>query len=128
MMRWNARKFKCASLLLGGPTYGLANLLALMIVVAFPMNAFAFCSAPTAPDAPSLYGRPTKPQVPYCVDVYSRTHTCDDWQIDSYNAELANYQSELDLYFRRLKSYVSEADSFAADALAYAQCEIRMVE
>ena len=40
-----------------------------------------YCSAPSVPYG----GAPSKPSKPYCINEFSNTHTCDDWEIDSYN-------------------------------------------
>ena len=34
---------------------------------------------PTAPSTWNKPTKPTKPMVPFCVNEYSNTHTCDDW-------------------------------------------------
>ena len=98
------------------------------ILILMSNNAFGFCSSPDAPDPPSTYSKPTKPTVPFCVNEFTRTHTCDDWQISSYNSELENYRSEVEYYVQKLKNYVSEAQSFAHDSVEYAKCEIRNLD
>ena len=79
-------------------------------------NAMAFCSEPSAP-----WGKPVKPSVPYCVNEWARTHTCDVWEIDNYNAELESYNYEVQLYIRQLNNYIDEA-------VEYAQCEVNNLE
>ena len=79
-------------------------------------TALAYCSDPSPP-----YSKPTKPSAPYCVNEYNNTHTCDDWQINSYNSELENYRNDVNRYIRELQSYVEDASD-------YAQCEINNLE
>lgn len=91
-------------------------------------SASAFCYAPSAPDAPSSFLRPTEPTVPYCVNEFTRTHNCDDWEIDAYNSDLEMYRNDVDNYVRELKNYASEAESFLGEVIEYANCEIRNLD
>jgi hypothetical protein len=75
-------------------------------------SAFAYCMEPTAP-----YRKPTKPTVPFCVNEFTNTHTCDDWQIDTYNSEIDTFNFEYPRYVKALNLYLDEA-------VAYAQCEL----
>ena len=93
-----------------------------------PTYVFAWCSEPMAPDAPSTYSKPSKPSVPYCVNEWNNTHTCDDWIINSYNSDLESYRYEVDAYQRSLQNYVGDAEYFASEAYDYANCEIRSLE
>jgi hypothetical protein len=77
-----------------------------------PINLYAFCSEPSAP-----YWKPSKPSVPYCVNEYANTHTCDDWVIESYYSDLDSYRYEVQRYINELQQYVSNASD-------YANCEI----
>ena len=79
-------------------------------------NANAFCLEPD--DPPSTFYKPSKPIVPYCVNEYSNTHTCDDWEIDSYNTEVEMYNYNLRDYKRRLLDYHEEVTE-------YVECELR---
>ncbi len=90
-----------------------------------PTYVFAWCSEPSAPAAPSTWNKPSKPSVPYCVNEWNNTHTCDDWTINSYNSDLDRYRYEVDAYQRSLQNYVNDARSFASEAYNYANCEIR---
>ena len=90
--------------------------------------ALAWCSEPRAPSAPSTYSKPSKPSVPFCVNEFSNTHTCDDWTINSYNSDLDRYRYEVDDYQRSLQSFVNDAGDFAREALDYANCEIRNLD
>lgn len=73
------------------------------------------------PDPPSRSYKPSKPIVPFCVNEWNNTHTCDEWQISAYNSDVMTYNSEIDDYVRRLRLYLSEAEE-------YVRCEIRSLE
>ena len=90
--------------------------------------ALAFCSEPSAPSAPSTFNRPDKPTVPFCVDTFDNTHTCEDWEIDSYNRDLRNYRDEVDDYVQDLRDYIDEAEDYYSDVVAYAKCEVDDIE
>tara|TARA_B100000029_G_scaffold190929_1_gene188790 strand:+ start:364 stop:681 length:318 start_codon:yes stop_codon:yes gene_type:complete len=99
---------------------------ALIILFMFHTTyVYPFCSSPRAPSTPSTYSKPTKPRTPWCVNEYSNTHTCDDWEIMNYNSDIRRYNREVDDYVRELKSYVDSANRFATNAYEYANCEIR---
>ena len=102
--------------------------LVILVSFAFPGVTYAFCSSPYAPDPPSTFMKPTKPNVPWCVDEYSRTHTCDDWEINSYYNDLDSYRNEVEDYVRQLKDFIYEAEAFYSEAVAYANCEISNLE
>tara|TARA_B100000900_G_scaffold77614_1_gene62121 strand:+ start:156 stop:455 length:300 start_codon:yes stop_codon:yes gene_type:complete len=87
------------------------------LTICFILNTkiFAWCSEPSAP---SSFSKPTKPSVPYCVNEYSRTHTCDDWTINQYNSDIEQYNYDVQRYASDLRDYVN-------DAQEYANCEIR---
>jgi len=93
----------------------------------FPAETFAFCSSPYAPEPPSTSMRPQKPMVPYCIDTFAKTHTCSDWEINSYNDARRQYKYEIEEYIRKLKNYVREAGEFASETVNYANCEIRNI-
>ena len=97
----------------------------IIFVVLIPANVFAWCSEPMAPSVPSNWNKPSKPLVPFCVNEWNNTHTCDDWTINSYNSDLDRYRYELEDYQRELQNYVNDAQYFANEALSYANCEIR---
>jgi len=100
-------------------------LVVLIIFLIIPTKVFAWCSEPMAPSAPSSWSKPTKPSVPFCVNEWNNTHTCDDWTITSYNNDLQNYSYDVENYQRELQYYVDEAQRFVNDAYEYANCEIR---
>ena len=100
-------------------------LVVLIIFLIIPANVFAWCSEPMAPSTPSSWSKPTKPSVPFCVNEWNNTHTCDDWTITSYNNDLQNYRYDVENYQRELQYYVDEAQRFVNDAYEYANCEIR---
>ena len=103
-------------------------LVVLIIFLIIPEKVFAWCSEPIAPSAPSSWSKPTKPSVPFCVNEWNNTHTCDDWTITSYNNDLQNYRYDVENYQRELQYYVDEAQRFINDAYEYANCEIRNLD
>ena len=88
----------------------------IIFLMVVPMNLYAYCSEPSAP-----YSKPSKPSVPYCVNEYSNTHTCDDWEIRSYNDDIDSYRYEVESYIDQLQQYVNDASD-------YANCEIRNLD
>lgn len=94
------------------------------MMVAPGATALAFCPEPSLPNPPPSYLRPTKPTVPLCVNQFQGTHTCDDWVVSTYNADVERYNAGLDGYFRALETFVAEAERYAADAYRFATCEI----
>jgi len=100
----------------------------ILIVLITPTKLLAWCSEPMAPSAPSSWNKPTKPHVPYCVNEWNNTHTCDDWTITSYNNDLQTYNYEIENYQRELQYYVEEAQRFVNEAYDYANCEIRNLD
>lgn len=82
-------------------------------LLTFSNNSIAFCVEPTPP-----FSKPNKPTTPYCVNEWDNTHTCEQWELDSFNREVEIYNRNVEIYINDLESYVSEA----AD---YASCEIR---
>lgn len=102
--------------------------LAILFLFISPNMAFAFCFEPSAPSAPSIFWKPQKPNTPYCVNTFTNTHTCSDWEIDSYNREVERYNSEIEDYVFKLQQYVNEAIEFANAADAYARCEINNLD
>jgi|TARA_B100001093_G_C26187341_1_gene742417 hypothetical protein len=77
-------------------------------------SANAFCIEPSI----SSWNKPSKPSVPYCINEYNNTHTCDDYTISSYNSDISSYNYDVE-------SYVRELENFVRDAQNYANCEIR---
>lgn len=96
-------------------TYTFAALAA-VLVAGGSQPALAFCSEPSPP-----WTKPSPPSTPYCVNTWDNTHTCDDWQIDSYNREVRTYRDDVAEYVAALQRYVD-------DAVDYAKCEINSLE
>lgn len=97
------------------------------LIAAFQINgAIAYCSEPyvfsTPPDAPSSY---EKPDVPYCLQEYSysREHSCESYEIDTYFDEVNDYIQKLNDYISEANNFASEAVQFANDVSDYARCE-----
>ena len=89
-------------------------------------EAQAYCSEPsmyaTAPSAPGTY---TKPSPPYCLSgyQYSRTHTCESYEIDQYISEINDYIRKLREYADEARSFAQASISFANEASDFANCE-----
>ena len=73
-------------------------------------EATAYCSEPN-----SYLTTPTKPDLPWCVNEWNNTHTCDDWVIESYYRDLETYNEDAERFIDDLNRYVD-------DAVEYAQC------
>ena len=91
-------------------------LLLVLCLTTYSTNTFAYCSAPSAP-----YFKPNKPSVPFCVNEYAGTHTCDDYTISSYISDIDSYNYDVQRYVQELQNYVNDAQS-------YANCEIRNLD
>ncbi len=95
-----------------------------VLAVIFSVNfasAGMYCSEPTAPIFYET--KPSKPSVPYCVNEYSGTHTCDDFTIQNFNSEVETYNSRLRSYQSSAEYYITELNQYVRDAQAYAHCE-----
>jgi hypothetical protein len=90
--------------------------------------AYAYCSEPSAPSSWSKPTKPMKPSVPFCVNEYNNTHTCDDWTINSYNNDVNSYNSQLQSYNYEIDDYVRKLQNYVNDAQDYANCEIRSLD
>ena len=77
-----------------------------------PQILLCFCFEPSPP-----WSNPSKPMVPWCVDEWTNTHTCSDWEIDNYNYEVQNYNYDVQNYIYELQNYLYEAED-------YVNCEI----
>ena len=77
-----------------------------------PQILLSFCYEPSPP-----WSKPSKPMVPWCVDEWTNTHTCNDWEIDNYNYEVQNYNYDVQNYIYELQNYLYEAED-------YVNCEI----
>ncbi len=80
----------------------------LILLMMIGTQAGAYCSEP------SFYlSTPYTPSVPHCVNEWDNTHTCDEWEIESYYNDLESYSYEVGEFISALNSYVSEASEFA---------------
>lgn len=97
-----------------------------LVAVLTPFQAFAYCSEPygrvTFPDAPGSYA---KPSVPYCLSSYSYsgTHTCEEWEISSYQNDVESYVSKLQAYADESLEAARKAARLAQEAQDYAKCQ-----
>lgn len=88
----------------------------LLILFLYPQILFAYCSEPSTP-----FGRPYKPNTPYCINEFSKTHTCDEWEFNNYVNDMENYRFEVENYIRELNNYLQDARDFV-------ECEVRALE
>lgn len=108
----------------------LASLATFVVIFGSAEQSHAYCSDPsfyqTAPVAPSSY---SKPDVPFCLSTYSYsgTHTCDDWEVDSYLDEVKDYVRKLQNYADEANDFANTAIRFANEAMDYAKCEAKEV-
>ena len=84
----------------------------LTIFLILPHITFGFCYEPSPP-----WSKPSKPIVPWCVNEWTNTHTCSEWEINSYNNEIQNYNYDVQNYVYDLQNYLYEAED-------YVNCEI----
>ena len=86
------------------------------VLFCFPHLLWAYCMEPSTP-----YGKPYKPNTPYCINEFTKTHTCDEWEFNNYLNEMENYKYEVESYVRKLNDYLDEARE-------YVECEFRALE
>lgn len=103
-----------------GRGLGAAILISVVGLSAAP--AQAYCHPPHAPQFQSIAGTPRAPQTPYCVDTFTNTHTCDNFQIDNYNRQVEQYNQALDRYYRDVESYAHALDRYYEEAVRYVDC------
>ena len=82
-----------------------------------PIQLHAFCSELST----YLISTPSKPSVPWCVNEFDNTHTCSEWEIDSYYNDLERYRYDSQEFIEDLNRYVDEA-------VEYAQCRARELD
>ena len=95
----------------------LVAFISIPLIVLGASSALSFCMEPSV----SFLITPYKPEAPYCVNLYTNTHTCDDWEIDNYYDELDNYRFEVNQFIEALNNYVDEASE-------YARCRVNEIE
>lgn len=93
-----------------------------VIALVLSTSAFGYCMEPMTPRFSGY--KPTEPNTPFCINKLSNTHTCSEWEIDSYNREVESYNSQLRTYQWAVDSYVDQLNAYVDDAVAYAKCEI----
>ena len=84
----------------------------LILFFLIPSLSFSFCYEPSPP-----WSKPSKPSVPWCVNEWNNTHTCDDWEIEAYNDSINTYNYEVEIFIMELQNYLDAART-------YANCEI----
>lgn len=91
--------------------------------MAAPSAASAFCSAPTAP---TMYEtKPSPPREPFCVNKIMNTHTCSNWEINSYNDDVDKYNRDLERYKRASDLFIDQLNAYLTAARRFAECEVR---
>ena len=90
--------------------------LMIALLMTLATQAGAICIEPTV-----YLSTPVKPSVPWCVNEWDNTHTCDEWEIQSYYSELDAYRDEAQYFINSLNLYVDEA-------VDYAQCRANELE
>jgi hypothetical protein len=97
-----------------------------LMSLASAATAAARCSEPSIygspPEAPRSYH---KPDVPYCLSSfsYSGTHTCEDWELDSYKREVSDYIDKLNDYLREASDFARQVNVYVSEVESYAKCE-----
>ena len=94
--------------------YLISSVLSLFLSV---NQLMAWCSEPSV----SYLYTPTKPSVPWCVNEWNNTHTCDEWEIDSYYSDIEAYNNDVEGFIYQLNNYVDEA-------VKYARCRMGELE
>ncbi len=97
--------------------------LAILIIFYGAVSASAgiYC---TAPEAPTFYGKkPAKPTVPFCLNEFNNTNTCDGFVINNYNAEIDTYNSDISKYNSDVDADIDQLNSYVREAQEYARCE-----
>ena len=84
----------------------------LFVVLFYSSNVYSWCTTPLPPSY-----KPYKPSVPWCVNEWNNTHTCDDWEIEAYNDSINTYNYEVEIFIMELQNYLDAART-------YANCEI----
>ena len=69
----------------------------------------AFCIEPSV----SFLDTPIKPSVPYCVNEWDNTHTCDEWELSNYYNDIESYNIEVEDFIDQLNNYIDEAVDYA---------------
>jgi hypothetical protein len=89
--------------------------------------AVAYCSEPDTPSRPYL-DKPRPPDKPFCYNEYSNTHTCSDWEIDSYNNEVETFNRRMRQYQSDVEDYIRSLTNYVEEVVSYAKCEARDIE
>ncbi|MDE0307341.1 MAG: hypothetical protein OXI87_21045 [Albidovulum sp.] len=99
--------------------------IAISVVMALSAaSVSAWCNAPSTMWIPMTPVAPNKPYVPICINEYTRTHTCSDWEIASYNNDVENYNWELEQYERDVDAYIDALNEYLYEAREYAECMV----
>ena len=100
-----------------------------IIVVSFFYHTlvYGFCYAPTPPSNWNKPIKPMKPSVPFCINEWNNTHTCDEWTINSYNSDVDYYNSQLQNYKYEVDNYIRELQNFARRFYCWGGCSWEII-
>jgi hypothetical protein len=99
------------------------NSVAILMIICGARSATAgvYC---TAPEVPTFYGtKPTRPTIPFCLNEFNNTNSCDEFVIENYNAAVDIYNREISEYNSEADLYIDELNRYVRDAQAYTRCE-----
>ncbi|APX12178.1 hypothetical protein [Tateyamaria omphalii] len=100
------------------------SLVPFLIAAAGVTKVQAFCFEPKMHESPPDFYFVSKPSAPYCLSGYrySGTHTCNDWEIDSYLSDVDRHLAELNAYVDEYLAFANEAAAKYEEAVEFAQC------
>jgi hypothetical protein len=112
-------------------------LIALLPLLPVPSGAACFTPYFSGREPSPPYGFfASKPSIPFCLSSYSytKTHTCSQWELDSYFEDVADYAEDVRRYNDEVVAFANEAAAYAKEAIEfsdqvynYAVCEIKEV-
>jgi hypothetical protein len=91
-----------------------------------PVVEAAACSAATPPEI-MRPTKPTRPLLPRCVNEARGTHNCRGNVLRDYEASMTRYEGEFNAYVDSVNGYIRRLEAYTLDAVAYAECERRIV-
>ena len=89
----------------------------IVLVAMLPLSALAYCPEPQT----FHINTPQEPRAPYCVNEYLKTHTCDDWVIESYYRDVETYQ-------REVRNFIDDLNEYLSDAQNYVECRVEELD
>lgn len=86
----------------------------------------ASCATPRLPEVQRPV-KPTRPEVPACVDEARNRHTCSNRVIRDYETRMTTYSGAFDAYVDAVNAYVTSLGTYVDEVNSYVQCEQRTV-